>query len=280
MKNILFVILVFIGFTHQTYAGGGWTERKGGGFFKFAQNAIFAENIFNRNGGIDELDLPFNFYTSSIYAEYGFSDRFTGIAYVPFFVRGTIANVKNRQTGEVTPGDEMNAFGDVNLGLKYGLINKGPIALSTTFILGIPSGETAGGRGKVIQSGDGEFNQLLKVEASHSFYPKPFFASVMVGFNNRTRDFSDEFHASLEVGTTINKFTGILKLYNLSSLYNGNSTADNALFSNNIEYFSFTPEVLYQVSDHFGVTSSAGFAFSGKRILAAPNLSAGVFLKW
>lgn len=280
MKKLFILLLLIISSLHSVRAGGGWTERKGGGFLKFSQNAIFAKNIFNSEGGIDKLGAPFNFYTTSIYAEYGVTDRITTVTYVPFFVRATIANLKGEQTGKITPGDEMNAFGDMNLGIKYGLIKDGPVVLSTTLLFGLPTGETRGGRGQIIQSGDGEFNQLLKLEASHSFYPKPFYASAMVGFNNRTRDFSDEIHASLELGVTLDKFVGILKFYNLSSLYNGDSNADNALFANNIEYFSFTPEVLYSLNEHFGVTTAAGFAFSAKRILAAPNLSAGIFLQW
>lgn len=264
-------------------AGGGWTQQKGGGFLKLSQSAIFAENIFSATGSIEEI-TPLYMYTSSIYSEYGLTDRFTAVAYIPFFVRSTIANVKNSQTGEISsPGDEMNAFGDVNMGLKYGIIINKSIVLSGSITLGLPLGETQGGQSGILQSGDGEFNQLIKLEASHSFYPNPFYASVLAGFNNRTNDFSDELHFGAEVGVTLNKFVGILKLYNLSSLYNGlpdTENMNNSVFSNNTEYLSFTPEVLYGVNDNFGLNAAAGFAFSAKRILAAPNLSVGLYLKW
>jgi protein XagA len=282
MKNrrglMLYIILIVLT-PGVLKAGGGWTNPKGKGFFKLAENVILANYIFTKDGEIKKLDLPINMYTTNLYGEYGITDRITAVAYVPFFVRATIASIKST-SGKITAGDEMNAFGDVNLSLKYGIITNRTIVVSGSITLGLPTGETSGGKGGILQSGDGEFNQLVKIEASHSFYPKPFYASVMVGYNNRTKGFSDEFHASAEVGVTLNKFIGILKFYNLSSLYNGISddlNTNNTIFSNNTEYLSFTPEVLYKINDQFGLTAASGFAFSAKRILAAPNLSLGVF---
>lgn len=282
LSSRLIALFIFLT-SFSASAGGGWTQTKKSGFLKFSQSAIFAENIFSATGSIDEI-TPLYMYTSSIYSEYGITDRLTTVLYVPFFVRSTLAELKNSKTGEVTSsGDEMNAFGDMNVALKYGIIKNGPIVLSGSLMLGIPTGETSGGVGGILQSGDGEFNQMVKIEASHSFYPKPFYASLLAGFNNRTQGFSDELHFGAEVGVTLNKFVGILKFYNLSSLYNGISdeeSTNNSVFSNNTEYFSFTPEILYSFSDGFGVNAAAGLAFSAKRILAAPNLSVGVFIKW
>lgn len=273
--SIVFFLLIQI----PSQAGGGWTHKKGVGFFKFSQSVIFGNAFYTSTGDVLDLDQPVNLYTTSLYGEYGITDRFNVMVYAPVFVRSTISKAKFKRSGEVLEGDEMNAIGDFDIGFKYGFIQNKKIVLSGSLTLGLPFGETSGGEGMVLQSGDGEFNQLIKVEASTSFYPSPVYASVSVGFNNRTKNFSDEFHFGGEVGVTLKQFVGILKFYNVSSFYNGDADGSqgNGIFSNNTEYFSFGPELLYKFTDRVGVSASGGFALSGRQILAAPNWSLGVF---
>jgi hypothetical protein len=262
-------------------AGGGWVYKDGEGFFKLSQNMIIGDRFFEGSGEIIDLTPKINYYATSFYGEYGISDRFTGIMYAPVFVRSTINNLESRTTGQVIPGDEVNSIGDFDIGIKYGFFQDKPVVMAVSLTLGLPLGETQGGEGRILQTGDGEFNQLVRVEASHSFYPLPIYVSVVAGFNNRTNGFSDEFHLGGEIGYSQNKLTAILKLYSINSFYNGEATdvSQGSIFSNNLEYVALTPEVLYQLGDHFGVSASVGTALSGKRILAAPNWSAGVIWK-
>jgi hypothetical protein len=82
-----------------------------------------------------------------------------------------------------------------------------------------------------------------------------------VGFNNRTRGFSDEFRYGAEIGVTLKKFTPILKINSVESFFNGDAEAvQNGIFSNNTEYFSPTAEVNYQWTGHLGLSLSGGFA--------------------
>ncbi|WP_258104973.1 hypothetical protein [Marinoscillum sp. MHG1-6] len=279
LGGLLVLTTLLLSHCFVAQAGGGWTYDKGKGFFKIGQNAIFGNAYFNSNGDVVDLTRSINLYTSSLYMEYGVSDRLNVILYAPFFVRSTFASAQFVQSGIVLEGDEMNAIGDINLGMKFGIIKSGPIVLSGSITFGLPLGETSGGNTGLLMSGDGEFNQLFKLDASHSFYPVPFYVSALVGINNRTRDFSEEFHAGLEAGYTIGSLTAIMKLYNISSFYNGDASpsAGNGVFSNNTEYFSYTPELNYSFANSLGISISAGFAFSGKRILASPNWALGIF---
>ncbi|MGB5979959.1 MAG: hypothetical protein WBG62_21270, partial [Cyclobacteriaceae bacterium] len=194
------------------------------------------------------------------------------------FVRSTINNLESRTTGQVIPGDEVNAIGDFDVGLRYGFMQDKPVVMAVSLTLGLPLGETAGGEGGILQTGDGEFNQLVKVEASHSFYPLPFYVTALAGFNNRTGGFSDEYHLGGEIGYSKNKLTALLKVYSINSFFSGkaDNVGQGSIFSNNLEYLALTPEVLYLLGDNFGVSASVGTALSGKRILASPNWSAGV----
>lgn len=263
---------------HLVQAGGGWVQGVGEAFFKASQTVIRADRFYNPNG--DDISITtVSLYTTSFYGEFGITPKFTGVVYFPVFVRSTLNDVRFRQSGDVIPGDEVNALGDAEIGVKYGLLSKGPVVVSLGLYLGLPLGEDSGGDGQILQTGDGEFNQKLQVEASHSFTNSPFYATALVGFNNRTNDFSDELHLGLEIGYVTTRFAGNLKAKNVSSFNNGDAqgAAGNTIFSNNTEYFSVTPELNYSIGTQWGLSASAAFAVSGRNILASPSYSLGVF---
>jgi hypothetical protein len=139
---------------------------------------------------------------------------------------------------------------------------------------------TTGGDSQVLQSGDGEFNQLIKLTAGYSFASAPIYAAASVGFNNCTGGFLDEFHGRLEAGVTVQqRLTAAVKLYNLTSLKNGDTviSRQSGLFSNNLEYFVIASEVNYAYTDNWGLSLSIRGAASGQNILASPAYSVGLF---
>jgi hypothetical protein len=281
MRKYTYLLLALLLFTNigKMQAGGGWVYGKNKGYVKIAQNVIRSAYFFDGTGEV--IDIPtISLYTTSIYAEYGLTDKLTAIVYLPFFVRSTLNEIEFQQSGNTIEGDDVSSFGDTNIGFKFGLFQNKSVVVAASLTFGLPLGSSEVSSESVLQTGDGEFNQLLKVEASHSFYPKPYYATAFVGFNNRTQGFSDEFHAGGEFGITLNKFVAIIKAYNVSSLYNGNAGENgaNGVFANNTEYFSFTPELVYQFSEKAGMAASSGLAFSGRRILAAPNFSLGFYM--
>jgi len=283
MKNIAkrYSIILLCLVSASAFAGGGWPQPKKKGFFKLSQSILRSDQFFDADGNIIDITTV-SLYTTSIYGEYGITDRLTGVVYAPIFVRSTLNEIKRRQSGDITPGDEVNSLGDFDIGIKYGLTPGKKIAVSIGLTLGLPLGETQGGDTELLQTGDGEFNQLIMLEASHSFYPKPIYATVGVGFNNRTDNFSDEFRYGIEVGYTgIKNLTAALKINSTVSFFNGDDeeAGNNGVFANNTEFFAITPEVSYDLGEKFGISASAGFAASGRRILASPNLGFGVYMK-
>ncbi len=261
-------------------AGGGWPQAKGSGYYKLNQNWIIADSFYGPEGDIVSVRTT-SLYTTSLYGEYGITKRLTGILYLPFFVRNTLNEEQYSPSGTIIPGEALNSIGDTDISFKYGLIVDKPVVLSATLLLGLPLGATSGGEGGILQTGDGEFNQMLRMDVSASLYPTPVYTSAYVGFNNRTENFSDEFRVGAEVGVTFfKKLTAIAKLDVVQSLYNGSEeVADNGIFSNNTEYVSPTLEVGYAVREKWGIALSGGFAFSAKNILASPNFGIGIYLK-
>ena len=280
VRFIAAVFLIVLGVS-AARAGGGWTQPKNGGYLKLNQSMIYATKYFQPNGIVTDITTT-ALYTTSIYAEYGITDRFTGILYFPFFSRMTVNEVQFINSGDIIPGDAVNALSDAEVTLKYGLVKNGPVVVSTSLTFGLPLGVANGGESGALQTGDGEFNQLLRVEASHFFAALPLYATALVGINNRTKDFSEEFHYGLEVGVSIlPQLLGLVRIYGVESFKNGNpgGTA-NGVFSNNMEYLSIAPELDYSFSDKCGISAQAAFALHGERILASPNYSFGVFMKF
>ncbi|MGK7396496.1 MAG: hypothetical protein ACNS62_18095 [Candidatus Cyclobacteriaceae bacterium M3_2C_046] len=278
MKQILFLSILFIMITGQLFAGGGWTPEKGSGFVKLSQSMLLSDQFFSPAGDLVDITTT-GIYSSSIYGELGITDRFTVIAYFPFFSRATL-NRKETPEGElIEEGDHLNSLGDADLTFKYGLIQQKPLVLSASLTLGLPLGTNGGGRTGLLQTGDGEFNQMLTLEASHSFYPQNFYLSGLIGFNNRTNNFSDEIRYGLEIGFTPGKFIGVLRFYGVKPLMNGNDELlpINGVFNNNVEFLAVTPEINYMMTEKWGISLSFGGAFYGKNILANPNLVGGLF---
>ena len=132
----------------------------------------------------------------------------------------------------------------------------------------------------MLQSGDGEFNQLIKLTAGYSFASAPIYAAASVGFNNCTGGFLDEFHGRLEAGVTVQqRLTAAAKLYNLTSLKNGDTviSRQSGLFSNNLEYLGVGSELNYNLTPTWGASLSVRGIASGQNILASPSYSLGLF---
>lgn len=282
MKKLLIIVILVV--PAFSFAGGGWPQPKKKGYFKLNQFWIISDQHFTSSGGIDPNATRGSYFTS-LYGEYGISDRFTGILYFPFFVRVTLNEQVSGTTGDViSEGDAHNATGDIDVALKYALVYNKPIAVGLSLLLGLPTGDAEGGRDGSLQTGDGEFNQMIRLDVSRSFkignqYP---YASAYVGFNNRTGGYSDEFHYGVEAGISLNKFIPIVRLYGINSFQNGEpnfNSEGTSLFSNNREYLAISPELSYKFSNKTGITASAGFALSGKLIFANPTYSIGVFLQ-
>jgi len=269
--------------TLATQAGDGWIQKKYNGYFKLSQYWIIADQHYTNTGGIDPNATRAT-YVTSLYGEYGFTDRLTGILYFPLFVRALQYEQVSGTTGEVIlPGDAVNSVGDTQLTLKYGLVQNDAIALSGSVSIGLPFGKNDGGRDGSLQTGTGEWNQMIRVDASKSFRVGEFypFASLYSAYNNRTNGFSDEYRFGGKLGVALNKFWIQVGVDAVKSLKNGDSNFNSegtGLFSNNAEYLSITPELAYQVTDKIGVSAAYSGAVSGKLIFASPAYTVGVFL--
>ena len=184
-------------------------------------------------------------------------------------------------------GEAINGFGDSDLGLKYGLTSaSSKIQIAATLTFGLPLGETAGGTQRNLQTGDGEFNQILQFDASTSFSigdNATIYGTSTIGFNNRSNGFSDEFRYGYEIGLGLfdSKLWLVGKLTGVESFRNGSLSGEinsTSIFANNSEHTSITAEVAYYITPKFGLAVSYASAFRGEIIFADPSYSVGVFV--
>jgi hypothetical protein len=270
-------------FTQLSFAQ--WSKGKGKGFYKLSAWYLNTDQSFSTTGELlpNTTSSQFNI---NFYGEYGISDKWDVIAYVPFFTKATQENIIGTNGSIIQPEESLNSIGDIDLGLNYNFFKNDHWSASAKLIFGLPTGEDAGGSNGSFQTGDGEFNQYLSglLGYSTSFNETPFFAKTYLGFNNRTQDFSDEFRFGLESGINIfNKKVWLIgRLDVVQSLQNGSvnqlNLAPGSIFANNIEYTSVGIEVNYYLTDKIGISAGYTSAISGRIIAANPSLTGGIFL--
>lgn len=287
MNYLRILIIIAILFTSLAiFAGGGWPQPKGKGYFKLSEWWLISDQHYTDSGIIDP-NITTGIFNTSIYAEYGFTDRLTGVLYFPFFSRTYNNNIVSGTTGEILQeGEAVNSVGDTDISLKYGITRPGAgLAVAATLTLGLPVGEASGGSLGNLQTGDGEFNQMIALDAGTGWQMGtiPFYTNVSAGFNNRTNDFSDEVRYSWELGAHLfnRKLWVIGRLSGVESLKNGiaSSALSNAtsIFANNAEYTSYGIELAYNIGEKWGVSIGTAGAFRGEIIFANPSYTVGIF---
>ena len=285
MKNILLTLIINTIVLGTVYAGGPWPQPQGNAYIKLSEWWTVFDQHYTDTGLIDP-NVTTGIFNTSVYAEYGFTDRVTGILNAPIVSRAFMNNLLSRTTNEViVPGEAINTIGDIDLGVKVGLTKPGssfPVALTVTF--GLPTGNPAGGTQQNLQTGDGEFNQMIQLDAGRGFMLGniPGYFSGFAGFNNRTKEFSEElrFGAELGLATPNRKLWITGKLNIVESLKNGATAAtatSTSLFANNSEFTSIGVEASYYIGKRVGVSAGVTGAISGEIIAAAPSYTIGVF---
>ncbi|CAL2101610.1 conserved exported protein of unknown function [Tenacibaculum sp. 190130A14a] len=283
MKKYILILIVFA--FSSTSLVAQWSKGKGNGYYKLSAWYLKSDQHYTDTGAIDP-NVTRTQFNINMYAEYGISNKFDLIAYVPFFTRTAQNNqISGTNNNTIQEGEGFNSFGDIDLGARYAFFKKGKWAADVKLLLGLPTGDANGGSDGSFQTGDGEFNQYLSTSLGYSttLGDLPFYAKTYIGYNNRSKGFSDEFRGGLEAGVNMfhNKLWFIGRLNVLKSFKNGTLTAANSngsIFANNIEFTSFGLEVAYYITNKLGVSASFDSAVSGRIIAANPSFSGGIFL--
>ncbi len=277
LRRLTGAILLTLGLACGSAYGAAWTKAEGEAFLKLGTSMLRADEFYEGNGS--RLTIPtLSEYTLSLYGEYGLTDDFTVIAYLPFVTRVTVNEQVGRPSGFVyTAGAENTQLGDVDLGLRYGIVQEGATVLSAGLLLGLPLGDDD--NDNALFTGDGEFNQLVSLALGHSFYPTALYAIAQLGVNMRSGGFSDELRYSVELGYTAwEALTLIGRLSAVQSLKNGDAAGGMAgLHVNDQQYLSPGLELAYKLTESLGVSLGFASATNAENVLAAPRYEFGVY---
>ena len=271
MNRIVFYMLVTaVVLCHTSFAyAGGWTQAQGKGYFKLSQQVINAESLYFGDGSTGVIPKVSG-YTTSLYGEFGLLDRVTLVGYMPFY-----------QHLGIDGGDPTTGLGDWDVGVRIGILTKGPTVVSLQALAGLPLGDAESDL--ILWTGDGEFNQHFSLQVGHSLYPVPGYLKAELGYNNRQSDdspdddFADELRYSLEAGYTIAERVGIsVWLRGIKAL----GRADDEFHPrNDIQYLSFGPQVDFYVTPNVGINASMSKFTQARNMLDAPAWEFGVFVK-
>lgn len=290
MKNI--ILLAFFLFNFSMIATAGpWPQPKGKGYFKLSEWWVVFDKHYTDQGRTDP-NVTTGIFNTTLYGEFGFHDRVTGLVNATLIGRTFVNDVVSGTNGNIIiPGNDATSLGDIDLGVKYAITKPGSkIPVAATLVLGIPSGNDfienpESSLTGILQTGDGEFNQMLEVSAGYGFSLLKgvgSYVSAYTAYNNRTKGFSNEFRWGAELGASIlnNKIWLIGRVNSLSSLNDGEDRQENpntSIFANNTEFFSYGVEIAAYITKKIGVSATYATASSGKLIAASPSYSVGIF---
>lgn len=286
MKKSLLLLIAVMSIQQIALAGGPWTKNQGTLFAKLSQWWLIFDEHYTDQGLLDP-NVTTGVFNTSLYLEYGLTDRLTTVVNAPLLSRNYMNNLRSRTTNEIlVEGEAINTLGDIDLSVKYAITpRKASIPVSATLTLGLPTGKTNQGKLQNLQTGDGEFNQMIRIDAGKSWQSESVssYLTAYTGFNHRTNGFSEEIRLGAEFGLGLakEKLWLTTRLDIVESLKNGltaESISSTSIFANNTEFTSVGLEISYKITPSLGISAGAAGAVRGEIIAAAPSYSVGVFL--
>ena len=274
MRNLLIFFLASAS-CFNSFSQSGFTREKKNLFVK-ADYQFYNSEDYNNNSGTKIKTSKFSQKTFSLYGEYGISNRFAINANIPFF----------RLNGYETT-NTVGGFGDVAVELKYAL-KKGKFPIALSIAPSLPTGtkqllansKTNSFDRIDLPSGDGEFNVWTTAAISHSFYPKPMYASAFTSFNYRTkykeRNFQNQFQTGIEFGYKfVNKLWLSGKVFVLTGVGPQPVFAD-FIRGDGSSFTGVTINTMYELGKHLGLTAQY-FRCNSLIVDARNNYAAGTF---
>lgn len=280
-KLAAFFIIVLLFTINNDILAGGWTKKKGKFFIQLGSQYMKSNKFHDINGTLVDINTLGDF-TLSLYGEYGITDNLSLVGFFPFYHRLALNKIQGSNSGTVYfPGAVKNGISDSDIGIKYKLAEGGQSVLSAGFSLGLPLGDSNDSNG--LLTGDDEFNQKINLQFGHSFYPTPIYFSAYVGYNLRHKGYTDELNFRVEAGYTLgNKLLAIFRITGLKPLRNGDNTiagGAGGLFSNNQQYITYGPELLYSLTDNLGITAGVNSGTWARNVLSANVYRVGIYVQ-
>ncbi len=257
-----------------TAFAGAWTAPQGAFYEKLSYNYYYAHEAFDTNG--HRVSTPsngkFTDHDITNYFEYGLIDRLTVINSLTY---------KWLENKNDTYRATAAAVGDVDLGLRYKLLDSDKAGIvATQLLVKIPG---AYDKTDPLPLGNAQFDTELRLLYGRSLYPWiPGYANLEIGYRWRAEDPSDELRYLVEFGVDITKsvFTRI-KLDGTYSIDNGKrqDSNGNPTATNNFDLGKLDLAVGYKITPAWGVEVSYRPDIYGQNTAAGANYSFALYYK-
>ena len=270
-KTILAIMFV-AAYANASFAGA-WTAPKGSFYEKLAYNYYYAHETFDSTGKRVGTDNKGKFTENSVsnYFEYGLTDYLTAINSLPF---------KWLDNEDIYTHSKSANLGDVDLGLRYKLLDSSAGIVSTQLLMKVPG---AYGKNDPLPLGNGQLDVELRLLYGRSLYPLfPGYGNVEFGYRLRADSPSDEIRYLFELGADITKeIFGRVKLDGIISVDNGKKTdkSGNPTAGNNFDLGKLDVAVGYKITPSLGVELSYRPDIYGQNTAAGANYSIALYYK-
>lgn len=270
---LMFIAAAFLATAASAFAGA-WTAPQGAFYNKAAFNYFYSHETFSENGHRKGTanNGRFTDYNLSNYFEYGLLDSLTLINSI------TYKWLENKDNAYRTEG---HGVGDVDLGLRYKLLDHEKIGIvSTQLLVKIPGPY---GQGDPLPLGNGQFDTELRLLYGRSLYPLiPGYGNLELGYRFRAEAPSDELRYLVEFGIDITKelYTRA-KLDGTFSIDNGKKrdSSGNPTATNNFDLGKLDLTVGYKVAPTWGIEASYVPTIYGQNTAAGATYTLAVYFK-
>ena len=255
-------------------SAGAWTAKQNAFYEKLGFNYYYSHETFNSTGsrGGTPNNGKFTDYNISNYFEYGLYDNLTVIN---SFAYKWLENEDNtRKTRGI-------GWGDIDLGLRYKLLDSDKVGIvSTQLLVKIPG--PYGDHGP-LPLGNGQYDTEIKLLYGRSLYPLiPGYGNVEVGYRWRAQSPSDEVRYLIEFGVDLTKdiYTRA-KLDGTLSVDNGKKldSSGNPTATNNFDLGKLDVTLGYKAAPNWGVEASYVPALYGQNTAAGATYSLALYFK-
>lgn len=271
-KPLLLSILLVAVCATSGFAGA-WTAGKYAVYEKLSYNYYYAHQSFDESGnrGATPDHGKFTDHNVSNYLEFGLTDDLTLINSLSY------KWLENDTDQALVKG---YGLGDVDLGLRYKLLDKPAGIVSSQLLVKIPG---AYDRNDPLPLGNGQFDTELRLLYGRSLYPVlPGYGNVEIGYRWRADGPSDEIRYLVEFGVDISHdFYTRAKLDGILSLDNGTKrdSGGNPTTTNNFDLGKLDLTVGYKATPSLGVEVSYVPELYGQNTAAGATYSLALFYK-
>jgi hypothetical protein len=281
LKSTLLASVFVLFFALDMVAGGGWVKSKGTGYYKFGFSTVNSIGYFD-GGSVYNPLLDSRVSTASFYTEHGIGDGLSFELFLPLYTRHSVSGSRLEENGDFTPvEDAVGGVGDVNFGLRFRILEQSFLTISGTAMLGIPVGSAEKGERNNLFTGDDEFNQTLRFDASVPYGTDALsgYSTLYGGINKRGEPFSDEWLYGFETGIS-HKKSRVWLIGRLQAIKAQNE--DPREFSNgftsSMSFTNYSVQATYGLTDKHGFSVSYTGSVSGNVLLVAPAYSIGLYM--